>query len=82
MFKSVLNFSQLENEEFFISNLDGLNRLNHWQLKIHPNLTHINSFKFRNLNVLGIICDDIYDNWHELVPSVRGTGGFGSTDKK
>lgn len=82
LFTSVLNKSKLGNSEFFINNVDGTNRLNHWQLKIHPNLTHINTYNPRPLKVLGIVCDDIYTNWDNLVPSNRGTGGFGSTDKK
>ena len=58
------------------------NRIDYFQVKITHSLTH-NSYQHNKnqLNIVGIVNKDIYENFGNHFISER-TGGFGSTDKK
>ncbi len=60
------------------------NRNDFFQLEITQIMNHIQYPRFGNygqLKILGIVNQYVYDNWSNLFTSIRGAGGFGSTDK-
>lgn len=56
-------------------------KIDYFQMVIEYSLTHNVFFnKKRPLKILCIANEFIYNNWSELLPSERGSGGFGSTN--
>jgi dUTPase len=53
-----------------------------WQLLIEPSITHMNHPISHPVRILGIVNQVIYDNLDKVFPTGRGTGGFGSTDRR